>query len=1809
MTSPTNPNNINDLGGSAVPELPGWIPPLDTGQPSAEDLNDLSDIPRTNYAARNTVIPVPYGRDRFFPRPFVITLCETTGCLLVAYGVGEGPIAGYETFYIDGEDALATGKAIQGLKNPGFESGDGSHWTLGTGAAVTTTDPASGTYALELPVVGGHSTLSDSVVAPPVGQRIRVSCLADRDGVLPTQDLTISVRWTINGSEGGFETGVNSADGDSAVAGERLVWRVLDVPADAESYRVEIKPVATGTGKWNVDDVKVEVIKATVTEVTQDDDIIPTITLVPYTGAAGQVADGRLQAALTGFTDTYDGLAYILGAFPPGTTSGFPRLEAIYYGRTVFDPRKYNLLYDNDADPQFLTAAETSAADALWFFDDTYTQALGVSGWTSETADPSPASATYAQLIDNDDTSEIMLSKLMDVDPTKNYTVVCYVKQPSGDRRNYLMVHFEDAKGNRINNSSTPVSDATGWLALGTYHYYGIVNTVFPSSWTRYTFTFGPNAGATGTIPTGAAKMAIGGLFGRDGAVGTNTTVRVADMRVFEGNLADEQYSTDSTTWSYSTNPAICFRDMITSFSGWEVWDEGVATLANYNDEIITGTIKRREIGLTITTPDTIEKWARVFRTYMGGFIGWEKGKIRVIPNRADVDAAGVLTTDATASSWCDMGDQAVLDFGAADDFTVEFTFKPDLSNAGNTQVIVNKKNTAQGADAGYSIHLNFLDELVFQIHDGTTGRSHTDTVTNYFDGNYHKVAMVVDRTGDNLYAYHNGSLLNTVDISAVTGSLANAVDFRVGGTSGGTNLFSGVVDEVRVWNDVRTPTEISNNLNNEIENPVSDTSLVGYWRMNEVASSSTARDSSANANDGTLTGNAAFLTSTETEIIPAGVVMHITADDIVKGSLRLRRRSLRSVPNSVAVDYRDASGARWRTEREQTDSPRLSAGGEQRRISRISLPGIHNATQAKREATERLNWYLTDLEATVTLFDEGWELQHGSIVALTHPIGLTAKLFRVTRTTGLKGRWTVDMVEYDPAVYSDEVVADPTVPDTNLGNPLSPPLPTGVTANEELFNYKNGNTGSRIRITYNAANYPFLSQYLLEGYVAGQKVWQTTTQSTEVVTPPVEELITSTAVDYVVRVYTQSPFATSDYAEQEVTVFGKLAPPSDVPVLNVVQTAADTVELNWTAATDIDIWRYEIRRGSTSDTWETATDITQQLLIDGLSTVRTGIPVGTYRFFVKAIDSVGNESPNARTADVTLAVPQPPTNLTGFEVASEVRLAWQAPTTGFTERYRIAYDTIPESGETTLDIVDTLRFSTKDVPEGTWRFKVYAQDKNGVEAATAPSLDIEVTSDADSFLADTYDFIQATTVTDPARVVTNGDITNNIHQFFLRTDPRLLYVTNMGDVFSSSPSDFNTYAAEALANYHSSGNSTWLSETVDFGLLLTGSWNLTHDVTALAGVVTVALELSTDNSTFIPYGSAAKGEFRYARVRITTTTTATAFIKSPVMSLKINVVPLEESGSGFSATNQPKVVNLSREYTAVKEVNAQPINEIDGLMAVVDNIVVGGNTGIQNNTTRWLDGGDIAAFEFAAAQNFSVEFWMKHSNTSVGFMRIMGKRNGSAAGWSVQWADTSENVSMTIDDGTNEVTGSLVDACPNDGNWHHICFTVDRGADVLRGYVDGVEDTGSGSPFSIAAVTGALSSSTVPFRIFAAEAGTVIWQNGLLDDVRIWDDVRSGAEIVANKDTELDMTQTQSNLLAYWKLNGPVSGDVPATADFIKDATANGYHLTAPGTGMTFVDPGESNPILKINSFDVYVFDIFGQQLLEEFQWNWKGV
>lgn len=343
--------------------------------------------------------------------------------------------------------------------------------------------------------------------------------------------------------------------------------------------------------------------------------------------------------------------------------------------------------------------------------------------------------------------------------------------------------------------------------------------------------------------------------------------------------------------------------------------------------------------------------------------------------------------------------------------------------------------------------------------------------------------------------------------------------------------------------------------------------------------------------------------------------------------SIRLKKRGMRQVPTVVRIRYTDTSAIPWRDEFEEADT-----GASPRRESEVALPGIHSASQAKREAIERLNKLnLGDLTAEVEVFDEGMEIEPGDVVSLSHPYGPADKPMRVLAVSGEYGRYTLSLAEYDAAMYSDAVASEPTSPDTDLPNPLDLPALTGLTATEELVQLDNGTWSSRIRMSWDAPTYPFFYRYNVVVERNSSIIDTRVQRETSYATPPVQE-----GVEYVCKVAALSSVgAIGTYAQANITPLGKYLPPQPIPA-NSLQAfeAGGTVFLEWGQAVDIDVWRYRVKRGTTAQTYAQATQID---LVDALRYMDRTAPVGTWRYWVDVVDSVQLESGTPRYKDVVV--------------------------------------------------------------------------------------------------------------------------------------------------------------------------------------------------------------------------------------------------------------------------------------------------------------------------------------------------------------------------------------------------------------------------------------------------------------------------------------------------------------------------------------------------------------------------------------------
>ena len=119
--------------------------------------------------------------------------------------------------------------------------------------------------------------------------------------------------------------------------------------------------------------------------------------------------------------------------------------------------------------------------------------------------------------------------------------------------------------------------------------------------------------------------------------------------------------------------------------------------------------------------------------------------------------------------------------------------------------------------------------------------------------------AAVTVATNGSVNFYKNAQLLSTH-----AGSLGSSDDglINIGRQSPDScacNLANGQYDEIRIWNSVRSQSQILADFNKSIDG--NTTGLLAYWKFNQVSGTSVT-DSSSNANDGTVSGTATWVTS-----------------------------------------------------------------------------------------------------------------------------------------------------------------------------------------------------------------------------------------------------------------------------------------------------------------------------------------------------------------------------------------------------------------------------------------------------------------------------------------------------------------------------------------------------------------------------------------------------------------------------------------------------------------------------------------------------------------------------------------------------------------------------------------------------------------------------------------------------------------------------------------------------------------------------------------------------------------------------------
>lgn len=186
---------------------------------------------------------------------------------------------------------------------------------------------------------------------------------------------------------------------------------------------------------------------------------------------------------------------------------------------------------------------------------------------------------------------------------------------------------------------------------------------------------------------------------------------------------------------------------------------------------------------------------------------------------------------------------------------------------------------------------------------------------------------------------------------------------------------------------------------------------------------------------------------------------------------------------------------------------------------------------------------------------------------------------------------------------------------------------------------------------------------------------------------------------------------------------------------------------------------------------------------------------------------------------------------------------------------------------------------------------------------------------------------------------------------------------------------------------------------------------------------------------------------------------------------------------------------------------------------------------GVNQSARTGIDGALLAGDEF------TVEYWFKGRR----LLSAVRLQPSTGATWMVSGHGAPTQVNNIVNPGTGNVSARVDSAVPvNDGLWHHVALTWQRGAvSGLRSYLDGV-------------VRGLGNTDATPFPGIEAPIwlgsfnGTSEFMDGMIDEVRIWKRVLPASEIEQHAREPRRLLGEEPGLAAYFNFNdkdpaGPV--------------------------------------------------------------------
>ena len=150
------------------------------------------------------------------------------------------------------------------------------------------------------------------------------------------------------------------------------------------------------------------------------------------------------------------------------------------------------------------------------------------------------------------------------------------------------------------------------------------------------------------------------------------------------------------------------------------------------------------------------------------------------------------------------------------------------------------------------------------QLRSGNAYQYVLSTSNTYNDGQWHNAIFTRNISSGNLKLYVDGLLQNTT--SGVTSNFNNLTQkTTIGADTQSAEFFSGLIDEVAIWNTELSASDVTAIYNSGVPNDIASLSPLSWWRCGDGDSAPTLLDNGSASNNGTMTNFSTFSTDVPT--------------------------------------------------------------------------------------------------------------------------------------------------------------------------------------------------------------------------------------------------------------------------------------------------------------------------------------------------------------------------------------------------------------------------------------------------------------------------------------------------------------------------------------------------------------------------------------------------------------------------------------------------------------------------------------------------------------------------------------------------------------------------------------------------------------------------------------------------------------------------------------------------------------------------------------------------------------------------------